>query len=197
MRSRRYFLASSSTPIADIDTSAGITPVSVSLNDRLWLPFDKETAPASASTDAASSIQPASRNSFRHASTTGFAFPFGTLNLISLAFASNPVNRAGNVTANFGNTAAAWAAAFSAFERASSSACCFFFFNGTAATEIYTLSLHDALPIQARRGSSRSSTPVPRSEAAAGPVRRRRSEEHTSELQPRRDLVCRPLREKQ
>src|SRR2546421_13002682 len=86
----------------------------------------------------------------------------------------------------------------------------FFFFNDTATTEIYTLSLHDALPIyiqvprcpaasrnsdgdkwcesrdlmrwyQCRRHNGRSSP---------------RSEEHTSELQSRSDLVCRLLLEK-
>src|SRR5204862_8065087 len=77
----------------------------------------------------------------------------------------------------------------------------FFFFNDTAPTEIYTLSLHDALPICA---SSRESL----SRCSAHPVRERapccnwlpastsRSEEHTSELQSRRDLVCRLLLEK-
>src|SRR5215813_204188 len=66
----------------------------------------------------------------------------------------------------------------------------FFFFNDTATTEIYTLSLHDALPI--------SSTPILRS-AYAGDWRNcapRRSEEHTSELQSRPHLVCRLLLEK-
>src|SRR3982750_5060729 len=67
----------------------------------------------------------------------------------------------------------------------------FFFFNDTATTEIYTLSLHDALPICRPPGR------------AGGPLRRRppprpreRSEEHTSELQSRSDLVCRLLLEK-
>src|SRR6266496_6666151 len=64
-----------------------------------------------------------------------------------------------------------------------------FFFNDTATTEIYTLSLHDALPISTRGRTS--SCPRPR------PCRRSwRSEEHTSELQSRRDLVCRLLLEK-
>src|SRR5438874_5867862 len=83
-------------------------------------------------------------------------------------------------------------------------ASCFFFSNDTATTEIYTLSLHDALPI--------SGTAVPDSAARNRPgpkgsrVMRRtlvaavgcdeRSEEHTSELQSRRDLVCRLLLEK-
>src|SRR6266536_2446835 len=67
----------------------------------------------------------------------------------------------------------------------------FFFFNDTATTEIYTLSLHDALPILpavlvgdvADRPYLRVGPPV-------------RSEEHTSELQSRVDLVCRLLLEK-
>src|SRR3712207_7961809 len=84
---------------------------------------------------------------------------------------------------------------------------CFFFFNDTATTEIYTLSLHDALPISrwwtsARpmrlvRGS-RASAPSPgeRQERKAARRHRRRSEEHTSELQSRQYLVCRLLLEK-
>src|SRR2546430_4643411 len=75
-----------------------------------------------------------------------------------------------------------------------------FFFNDTATTEIYTLSLHDALPIfrrapgtglmagaggRARRGSAGDPAPL-----AA------RSEEHTSELQSQSNLVCRLLLEK-
>src|SRR5215469_18107904 len=68
----------------------------------------------------------------------------------------------------------------------------FFFFNDTATTEIYTLSLHDALPILGSRvaetlASHQQIGPRP------APVR---SEEHTSELQSRRDLVCRLLLEK-
>src|SRR5204863_9787331 len=83
-----------------------------------------------------------------------------------------------------------------------------FFFNSPATTEIYTLSLHDALPIWPRRTSAASSTGV-RTSAAVRPIAspasdrssgrwrvRRRSEEHTSELQSRRDLVCRLLLEK-
>src|SRR6266496_6618714 len=71
----------------------------------------------------------------------------------------------------------------------------FFFFNDTATTEIYTLSLHDALPC------SRASSPAAvhnDSGILARPLRllRQRSEEHTSELQSRRDLVCRLLLEK-
>src|SRR5438105_15448801 len=69
----------------------------------------------------------------------------------------------------------------------------FFFFNDTATTEIYTLSLHDALPISARSGCPDSRS-APR---LAGRTRTSpRSEEHTSELQSRVDLVCRLLLEK-
>src|SRR2546429_1434197 len=93
----------------------------------------------------------------------------------------------------------------------------FFFFNDTATTEIYTLSLHDALPISelwrcfAPRRHSRS----PRIESIAYPTTSndssfrcsrtgsrlaraipQRSEEHTSELQSRLHLVCRLLLEK-
>src|SRR5690349_22249445 len=70
----------------------------------------------------------------------------------------------------------------------------FFFFNDTAPTEIYTLSLHDALPIWSCAGA-RSAAP-PRHRPAPGRCRGGRSEEHTSELQSRRDLVCRLLLEK-
>src|SRR3712207_7522420 len=88
----------------------------------------------------------------------------------------------------------------------------FFFFNDTATTEIYTLSLHDALPICPEctgrlrklfntvgivfkgsgfyRTDSRSSSSSDASGAA------KRSEEHTSELQSRQYLVCRLLLEK-
>src|SRR3712207_7726250 len=79
----------------------------------------------------------------------------------------------------------------------------FFFFNDTATTEIYTLSLHDALPICGRRATARATA------RGAAPPRRRgasrerdgeggasRSEEHTSELQSRQYLVCRLLLEK-
>src|SRR6476646_9249918 len=69
----------------------------------------------------------------------------------------------------------------------------FFFFNDTATTEIYTLSLHDALPIYRRsRCGARSSSGTPSSPARTGG----RSEEHTSELQSHSDLVCRLLLEK-
>src|SRR3712207_7517857 len=84
----------------------------------------------------------------------------------------------------------------------------FFFFNDTATTEIYTLSLHDALPICIRRrwptGSTSTSTSTrsarrsPRTARASklAPSCRPRSEEHTSELQSRQYLVCRLLLEK-
>src|SRR3712207_7630290 len=95
-----------------------------------------------------------------------------------------------------------------------------FFFNDTATTEIYTLSLHDALPISEKsRGGFeerhdrphrlRDRRPLPRqlcrrSRLAPGaslpgprrPYRPQRSEEHTSELQSRQYLVCRLLLEK-
>src|SRR6266436_6274058 len=67
----------------------------------------------------------------------------------------------------------------------------FFFFNDTATTEIYTLSLHDALPISPpRKTSMPTSTRSPSCSSA------KRSEEHTSELQSRLQLVCRLLLEK-
>src|SRR5260221_14712958 len=81
----------------------------------------------------------------------------------------------------------------------------FFFFNDTATTEIYTLSLHDALPISSSRpprmlaGLSFSRTARSLiSESWSKPSSRklRRSEEHTSELQSHSDLVCRLLLEK-
>src|SRR5258708_29144135 len=92
---------------------------------------------------------------------------------------------------------------------------CFFFFNDTATTEIYTLSLHDALPIswrsrrwcgngcrcdrsicrpRSRRRRSRSSTAA-RSRPTYTAIAPR-SEEHTSELQSPHHLVCRLLLEK-
>src|SRR6478672_13892259 len=67
----------------------------------------------------------------------------------------------------------------------------FFFFNDTATTEIYTLSLHDALPISSARAGSSPGSPPPGCPSASS-----RSEEHTSELQSRSDLVCRLLLEK-
>src|SRR5476649_3091542 len=67
----------------------------------------------------------------------------------------------------------------------------FFFFNDTATTEIYTLSLHDALPISAW------STAVTNDHGGAYEFTSKvRSEEHTSELQSHSDLVCRLLLEK-
>src|SRR5690349_24214297 len=81
----------------------------------------------------------------------------------------------------------------------------FFFFNDTATTEIYTLSLHDALPISiflkslSSSGLSKSTycgfCQSGRKPGRAG-TPSARSEEHTSELQSRRDLVCRLLLEK-
>src|SRR3712207_7787661 len=85
----------------------------------------------------------------------------------------------------------------------------FFFFNDTATTEIYTLSLHDALPIsleraaalirEARRPMIVSGGGTIYSEATDALQRlaeQTRSEEHTSELQSRQYLVCRLLLEK-
>src|SRR6266704_6905777 len=69
----------------------------------------------------------------------------------------------------------------------------FFFFNDTATTEIYTLSLHDALPIYAIRPCSSASS---RGARPAAPAGWHKSEEHTSELQSRFELVCRLLLEK-
>src|SRR2546430_7189555 len=89
----------------------------------------------------------------------------------------------------------------------------FFFFNDTATTEIYTLSLHDALPIwntsarktiretKTRRRSLNSFLWPQRNEFSnlefgAQDERSTRSEEHTSELQSQSNLVCRLLLEK-
>src|SRR3712207_6969475 len=79
-----------------------------------------------------------------------------------------------------------------------------FFFNDTAPTEIYTLSLHDALPICSTSCSSAdwssgcATTPrsAPPSTCRPRPPGPGRSEEHTSELQSRQYLVCRLLLEK-
>src|SRR5690349_24230953 len=88
-----------------------------------------------------------------------------------------------------------------------------FFFNGAATTEIYTLSLHDALPILDRTGEipqknieelfalGAFGVKIPKQYEGLGLSqvnygRAARSEEHTSELQSRRDLVCRLLLEK-
>src|SRR5438477_1373754 len=81
---------------------------------------------------------------------------------------------------------------------------CTFFFIDTPTTEIYTLSLHDALPILvAVRGgrAGRAGEPLlpalpRRALAHRGRAGRRRSEEHTSELQSHVNLVCRLLLEK-
>src|SRR5436190_22084514 len=70
----------------------------------------------------------------------------------------------------------------------------FFFFNDPATTEIYTLSLHDALPISDAPIIESASTPGARAAAIRGASPR--SEEHTSELQSHSDLVCRLLLEK-
>src|SRR3712207_6903563 len=101
----------------------------------------------------------------------------------------------------------------------SSDLCSFFFFNDTATTEIYTLSLHDALPIcnslatdsasnylrlwsqstdPAGLGNYALRQPSPTVRAATGSDETlvARSEEHTSELQSRQYLVCRLLLEK-
>src|SRR6266704_6668488 len=77
----------------------------------------------------------------------------------------------------------------------------FFFFNDTATTEIYTLSLHDALPISVVPNSSNGLASLNAfgcymqgNSVIIPPAQR--SEEHTSELQSRFDLVCRLLLEK-
>src|SRR2546427_10395953 len=74
----------------------------------------------------------------------------------------------------------------------------FFFFNDTATTEIYTLSLHDALPISLSGTldvitAARKAGYAPVVSARSGETR---SEEHTSELQSQSNLVCRLLLEK-
>src|SRR3712207_7361211 len=75
-----------------------------------------------------------------------------------------------------------------------------FFFNDTATTEIYTLSLHDALPIWRKRRRPASALlgdhEVGNRRGAVSGTGLRRSEEHTSELQSRQYLVCRLLLEK-
>src|SRR2546430_12297306 len=83
---------------------------------------------------------------------------------------------------------------------------CFFFFNDTATTEIYTLSLHDALPISPVHDSRLTCESCVRIliGTVTSLIRRRdptcprslRSEEHTSELQSQSNLVCRLLLEK-
>src|SRR5216683_7735303 len=74
----------------------------------------------------------------------------------------------------------------------------FFFFNDTATTEIYTLSLHDALPIGdgARAAVEALGFTLATVPDEPGDTPPPRSEEHTSELQSRSDLVCRLLLEK-
>src|SRR2546430_12414706 len=79
----------------------------------------------------------------------------------------------------------------------------FFFFNDTATTEIYTLSLHDALPICHVRVPTEQSRsllcllrPIRFPDGHSTSVRVGRSEEHTSELQSQSNLVCRLLLEK-
>src|SRR2546430_6387857 len=85
-----------------------------------------------------------------------------------------------------------------------------FFFNDTATTEIYTLSLHDALPIsratcfascdsrksETRGTPSRPSGAARKRGSSARSTSPTRSEEHTSELQSQSNLVCRLLLEK-
>src|SRR5438270_7581550 len=79
---------------------------------------------------------------------------------------------------------------------------CFFFFNYTATTEIYTLSLHDALPISMRSSTSgvascrKCATPASSGSSWTSATMIPRSEEHTSELQSQSNLVCRLLLEK-
>src|SRR2546430_2058331 len=106
---------------------------------------------------------------------------------------------------------------FDTSERDISPCCIFFFFNDTATTEIYTLSLHDALPIfqlAVRKPNAFNSTTesdhlihfacAPRKTATSIRVdfqtlvveSYERSEEHTSELQSQSNLVCRLLLEK-
>src|SRR5689334_24550129 len=74
-----------------------------------------------------------------------------------------------------------------------------FFFHDPATTEIYTLSLHDALPIPPERNAPSGTSATSRRRMAASRSRRTsnaRSEEHTSELQSQFHLVCRLLLEK-
>src|SRR5438046_9032350 len=73
----------------------------------------------------------------------------------------------------------------------------YFFFNDPATTEIYTLSLHDALPIFMlwETDRTRAAEGICRAQIVAAIVKTR-SEEHTSELQSLTNLVCRLLLEK-
>src|SRR5690625_6593680 len=72
-----------------------------------------------------------------------------------------------------------------------------FFFKDPAPTDIYTLSLHDALPISLTSQPSRESAATAPHATPPAPIpARTRSEEHTSELQSRGHLVCRLLLEK-
>src|SRR6266498_5944552 len=71
-----------------------------------------------------------------------------------------------------------------------------FFFNDTATTQIYTLSLHDALPIPVLLSNGMPVSVRVRIRLGDTPGLRPRSEEHTSELQSRPHLVCRLLLEK-
>src|SRR2546430_5594013 len=75
----------------------------------------------------------------------------------------------------------------------------FFFFNDTATTEIYTLSLHDALPICIMSTADAGLSPDPKNplnDVSTMNKTMERSEEHTSELQSQSNLVCRLLLEK-
>src|SRR5258708_39247693 len=76
----------------------------------------------------------------------------------------------------------------------------FFFFNDTATTEIYTLSLHDALPISSGKQQTGLFHFIWQKSlittAICGSITKARSEEHTSELQSPDHLVCRLLLEK-
>src|SRR5436853_6674948 len=75
--------------------------------------------------------------------------------------------------------------------------CFFFFFNDPATTDIYTLSLHDALPIYFARGYGRSGFCCRRGRCGRKThSERNSSEEHTSELQSLKHRVCRLLLEK-
>src|SRR3712207_8496804 len=90
---------------------------------------------------------------------------------------------------------------FCALDRIAVLCYCFFFFNDTATTEIYTLSLHDALPIlrawlDALAADAHARAELVRRTLTGALDSLPRSEEHTSELQSRQYLVCRLLLEK-